>query len=288
MPISHKQLSYKEETIRKKWYEGNMRKNILHLQQIPLEEDKGDFLAEYLPFNNIDSLDKESINKILGYAWCIYNYKTIVIEQQILTKYCNMVISGESSYKVPGYFLERLCQVQIDECYHTLMSQIGIQRIHIFRSIDINDIKNITISLEMNRVRNFKKNDYELFLFSACLVCETTLTKYLSVFSRNKTAQPLCQKITELHRLDEGHHSNIFIELYKTIISELTEEDMKKLNTYINHIINLLSNNTDLLVWKDIYKKLNLTFDDTVNPKYNSIYNFSSLYRHCPEIIEQV
>ncbi len=272
-------ISKAQVKIADKWYGINSREAISSLRDIILHHKSPDFLMNLLPFipHPRSKIKREEEYKLLSYAWCLYNKRTIIIEQQILLKYCSMALC--SMVAIPTSYMERISQIVVDESYHALMSHIGISRIESFRNIG--SVFDYTTIIESELALNEANmdDDYWLYIFACALVSEVTLTSYLNIFPRNSEVQNLCRVITNIHRHEEASHGPIFIEIYSYYKSILSAGQLTLLESYITRFISIFMD-PDRIIWIEIYKKIGLSYQDIIpNPDYNKIFNFSTLRR---------
>jgi len=271
-------ISNTENVFQTKWYKSSsIVDQIQELKLLEIKEELDDFLIELLPYTLLDS-DESLKKKALSLGWCLYCHRTIIIEQAIIIRYCGFLLAKQSSFDIPDIYNERLSQVQIDECFHTLMSQVGIDRVLLERDLNNKYLCDTELELELQKSdKDLDPRSHELYLLAACLVCESTLTKYLSIFPDRLEVQPFCRIITKIHKQDEATHSNIFIELYNIISKQCSDEEIQQLNSYIELFKNFLINSTDKAIWKSFFEDENLTFVDEINEKYFSLYSFNSI-----------
>lgn len=255
---------------------------LLQIEGMQYQPEYDDFIKEYLPFYSADiwnGLEPEKKKLLLSFGWFMYNQKTIIIEQAALTEYCKLVLSGNSSFAFPQYFISRLAQVQVDETYHTLMSYKGIslcQRIEEYR---LSVFPDTDLALYIDSLQSLPAAEKELAWLALTTVCEVTISKYLSVLPGVIGVQPAFRFITDMHRQDEASHSSLFLDLIAFANDELSEEMRRKLFTYLKKGITALKS-PDQNSWRFLHELAGVTCPDSVNPLFANLYNFRILKKY--------
>ena len=102
-----------------KWFaKAEVKKATSFEAMIPFEHERIDFLPELLPFNQNpfwQSQPLESRNKVLSYGWVMYNMRTVIIETQIVSTFCQNIINHQVDIIKNHQFETLLAQTLIDE-----------------------------------------------------------------------------------------------------------------------------------------------------------------------------
>lgn len=187
-----------------------------------------DFLEELLPFHHhpiYQHASNELKQRVLTYAWILYNQKTIAIETDVVSPACTSIINDE----VPGlkdrHSKLLAAESMTDEAFHTLLVTQAIEITKENRDIHVT-----TPSFSL--IRNLKKaqDNYEepwkkmLILVATAIVSEIFISDYLKLLSESEHVQPINRITVTAHRLDELNHSKIFKLFAKQLYLALTHE----------------------------------------------------------------
>jgi len=272
-------LSRKEKLIRDKW---EVKSGVVcqpDFKSIGTELACPDFPKEYLPFYSEEfwhGLTNQIQTELLAWAWCIYNHKTIIIEQEIICAFCKIAITRSELFDVSYDYKLRLSQIQIDECYHTLMSLYGIKIIADARKIGFRLNSRLAIQEYVDQAKAQPAIEYEIALFVASIISENAITAYLNILSNLDYVQKICRVITDIHRKDEATHSGIFVDLFNLNKKNISAENHGLIQQYLNKYITAFISYEDS-VWNEILALYEIKKPLHRNPQYKDIFNLDKI-----------
>ncbi len=274
MPISRK-----EKLILDKW---EVKSGVVcqpDFKNIGADLAHPDFPKEYLPFYSEDfwcGITCQVQTELLSWAWFIYNHKTIIIEQEIICAFCKIAITRSELLEVSYDYKLRLSQIQIDECYHTLMSLYGINIIADARKIGFTLNSRLAIQEYVDQAKQQSTVEYEIALFVASIVSENAITAYLSILSNLDYVQKICRVITDIHRKDEATHSAIFVDLFNLNKENISPENHLLIQKYYKQYITAFVSDEDS-VWDEILAGYKIEKPRQRNPHYKEIFNLDKI-----------
>ncbi|MCD4483866.1 diiron oxygenase [Chromobacterium vaccinii] len=228
---------------------------------VPLQPELSDFLEELLPFYGTPEWERAPYDmrqKVLSYAWVLYNHKTVYVESDLILPVCEDIIKGRYQLERPELIQEIIAQAMVDEAVHTQMSINAANAILKFRGLPIPSYDGFFLTRQREFLLEKYKSDHDKRLVSLGIACasETLVTDYLDKIAKAKLIQPLCQKITEAHANDELVHSSVFTLVLESVIAFLNEREKRIVASSIYEAINMFANK-ELDVWHCVLKQLN-------------------------------
>lgn len=227
---------------------------------IPLDESKPDFLEELLPFHSTvqwQNAGDELKQKVLTYAWVLYNHKTVYVESDLIVPVCDSIIKGEYAMDNMAEIQEITAQAMVDEAVHTQMSINASNRMLQFRNMPQPEYMSFYLTTRRNELLSMASSDSERRLISLGIACasETLVTDYLDKIATATSVQPLCQIITAAHASDEQTHSGVFTLLLEAVITGLTDSERSIVRRSVHEAIYMFSNK-ELGVWHSVLQQL--------------------------------
>lgn len=222
----------------KNWYKRAQIIKAIPVNNILINQDRPDFLLDLLPFNNhplwkaVADITKKIV---MSYGWVMYNLKTIRIETNIVTPFCNNIINGNFEALGSRDFKRIVSQTLVDEGYHTLLSVDGCRVIIENRNLDPINLPLFNFERNLSqRVSSCKNNtEKELVLLGNVVTSEVLISDYLATISTSEIIQPFCKAITMTHWKDEAAHSNIFKLIAEDVFNILDKQERDFLLTII-------------------------------------------------------
>lgn len=199
-----------------------------YLDDIAFDMEADDFLIELLPFKHHPlflSASKEMQSKILSCGWIMYNQKTVLIENEIITPTCLSIIAE----RLPGLgditSKQIANETMIDESYHSLLVLRAIQMTERLRNFSI-DLPKLNFIQLMKREQSLYSLNWQKVLvqFVTAIISEIFISDYLKLLSDSSSVQPFNQKITQIHRDDELAHRHIFKYFAKFVYTHLSHK----------------------------------------------------------------
>jgi len=195
--------------------------------------NKPDFLESLLPFSKLEAYQKlpnKDKNKLLTAGWLVYNTKTIDIEKEIIIPLCNRIIDEKFSGLKTSEAKRIASETMVDEAYHILLC-VSSNEITMFnRNIDISlDKANVVVNMDSAIENSELEWQKDIILLATAFVSETIISDYLALLSRSSDVQPLHREVVHAHKLDEGVHRYVFVELIKCFLKTASTEQRRYL-----------------------------------------------------------
>ncbi len=223
----------------------------------------------------------DAVSFILTQSFYKYTHDIALIETRFINQTILDVITGAIDLPFSEEQKINLYTVMVDEAYHAYVAYDAMQQIQ--NSLQIKPLKlpmQIEIEVATNHIlQHLPERMHSLFKLIAVCIAENTLSQEIRWLLGDKATHPFFQQMLREHLLDEGRHSNIFIQLLSFIWSQLNETDrmscFKLLPRFISQYLStsiqqqferqvLLSLSLDseeiVQILSDIYGHFRLTF----------------------------
>jgi len=232
-------------------------KQMEHLESPAFDLQGKDFLEELLPFHTHPTyiqLPESVKSKILTCGWLIYNEKTIMIENQIISPACQLILQEQ----LPGLrdveYKFFATETLIDESYHTLLALHGSNITKKKRRISI-DIPEFELIREMKLQQSKYSNKKSIILMAFAIVSELLVTDYLRLISEANNIQEINRLTVEIHRKDELAHKKGFSQIVEPLYSSLNSSDKKLFKDMLLKVPRWFMNK-ELKVWSCVLEQI--------------------------------
>lgn len=257
------------EKIRTRWFRLAQVKASALDKTFKLESELPDFLPSVLPFGDhplFEAAAPEMQERVLSFGWLMYNWKTIEIEEKIISPICNQIVHHSIPGPESASMVEVIGQTLVDEAYHILMVSRACEfttRVRQLPRLKIPVGFSLVSSIIEEQARYTDPWEKNMVLLTTCIVSEVFISDYLKLLSSSKEIQPLNRQIVEAHRRDEFRHSPIFKNIANLVYGKLNEKQRVFFNRMLPKPVRWFANN-DLMMWKSILEQIGFEGADVI------------------------
>jgi hypothetical protein len=196
----------------------------------------------------IDGLGDEVRQVILLQSFRKYLNDIVNLEIKLISKVCNMLITGNLVIEYPEETKLNAYTILIDEYYHAYIAQdIIIQLVTRYPNLAMISYPTSDAYSAINLVKNQLDSKYhDIFEILAVCIFETTLVRELIEFFNSKNVHPSVRHYINDHMNDEAKHFSFFNELLCYTWSQLPHEYQNEIGSHMAHFIkNYLNINSE-------------------------------------------
>jgi len=193
------------------------------------EKERPDFPLFMTPLHGhpvLDSLDGETVQKMLFFAGLAFHKFTIEIESEIVAPAFAGVLNGRFPVVGGPQAQTAIVQATVDEQYHTLLHMNAAQvmrdnrRPWAFdsRALPLSDLVTRHNLLRMRAEHAWQR---DLVQLAFATVVEVSIGGYLELAAKDKEIQPVNSATAAIHWRDEECHGSIAAEFAKGVFESL-------------------------------------------------------------------
>lgn len=232
------------------------------LINIPLVEDKDDFLENLLPFYNhpkYQELNYQQKRNCLSCGWIIYNEKTLMIESEIVNPACKHIIDGHIVGLQTNEARLAACETMIDESYHMFIVEKANQITKMYRKLQHINYPSFYLSQAINKayITCHKPWMKPLLQIATATATEVLISNYLSKLSTCVTIQPMNRITVSTHLHDELAHSKLFSSMLCQFYYLLPLEQQKFFSSSLGKAVSWFRD-SELDLWKSVLEQLGI------------------------------
>ena len=218
---------------------GKLAKSWLKLAQVKridldaayaFDPEKPDFMPNLLPFAEHPlyvNASPEMKQRILSFGWLIYNWKTVEIEEKLISPICNKILHGDIPGQASASMSEVIGQTLVDEAYHILMVIKACEYTMAMRDLPRMNISSefeLVTSLQKEQARYLETWKHDMVQLAISIVSEVFISDYLTLLSNAHEIQPINRMVVTAHRRDEFRHSPIFKHIAQDAYANMNDE----------------------------------------------------------------
>lgn len=203
------------------------------VSMIPFWED-----AEFM--ERVNAVGERAKLRFLAATWLAYNERVIYIEDEIVQPLCRTLFRGQLPGLGDPQLKQILAQTQVDEQFHILMCLDVCNSARLRHQLDDYVLPEPLLGRRLRSQIEATRDPREqaLIRMAYATVSETTIHAYLKQLSSDLTIQPLNRLHTDMHRRDEAAHSNVFLELARSVYKCLDADRKAKFREYMAIALN--------------------------------------------------